>query len=135
MNLDQVISLEFKTLRRGMLIDDDVKLNENTRELKVVGRKSRVVKIKGELVSLDALEKAFSQICADLKLNEEFVITANLHERDENELVLIVEAKGSYLEWKKALDEFNNKGSAWISRVEFIEKFPRTRLGKISSSI
>lgn len=129
---DEEFSLELKTRGSGMIIDDQLRWNPKTKTLKVLGRKSRVVKVKGELVSLDALEDQLQRWIRKEKLKSEFILHSVTNERDENEMILIVEGMKDFLKWHQLLQEFNIKANGLhkISRLHFLKRFSRTSLGK-----
>lgn len=129
---DEEFSLELKTRDSMMLIDDQLRWNSKTKVLKVLGRKSRVIKVKGELISLDAMENQLQKWMSKENLKSDFILHSMTNKRDENEMILIVEGMSGFLRWHQLLKKFNLKASGLqkISRLHFVKKFSRTSLGK-----
>lgn len=139
---DGMFTLELKTRDGRLLIDDELVVDEDARTLKVLGRRTRVVKIKGELVSLDGVQAELEEFLAKdfpALSSTPCVIQALPHSREENELILLLELNPSaadFRAWKGALSAFNTitPGYKFIKRFEFIPLFERTALGKIKIS-
>lgn len=152
---DHRFSLELKKRSWGVLVDDRLEYDSKTRVIRVLGRKTRVVKIKGELVSLDEVQKELQTVKpsgswrgqwssqrkttgkeAKIALSGDFLVISSPHVRDENELILIVESKESYRDWLSLVNSYNTQKPSHkqISRVEFVDTFPRTALGKVRIS-
>lgn len=92
---------------------------------KFIGRKNRVVKILGELVSLEHIE---NQIQILFPKNSIVVVDVE-SERRGRELILIVEAS----EQSKTLDQINQNlsGLEKVAQVRLIDRFPLLASGKI----
>jgi len=145
-SLNGQFSLEWKSLERGLCVEDLLEIDTARKTLVTQGRKTSVVKVKGELISLDHLNLRLQKFL-ELKLSQieerghphfftGWVLIARPHSREENEVVLFVE-KGEngfqFQFWTSLLDEFNRdlKSYEQISRIEWISQIPRTELGKI----
>lgn len=81
-------------------------------------RKNRVVKILGELVSLDYVERAIQELFS----GDNIAVVDIPDERKGRELILFVESGNQ----SKTIEEVNQKLSAFerISQIHFIENFP-----------
>lgn len=110
-------------------LDDEI--NYDGGFLSVRGRKSELVKIKGETVSLLEIENILKDICLNKKINLDFYLTSRLHPRDENEIVLV--STTSAPEIKKALDIYNQSCLPFqrILNTEQVSHIERTELGKV----
>jgi O-succinylbenzoic acid--CoA ligase len=131
-----VFSLEQKNRgKHGLLLDDDLKVNEDLKSVEVLGRRSRVVKILGELVSLDAVQGELQKF-HHFPLGD-FTVIAAPHPRQENELVMMVEGHKNFQAWKALLEKYNARtpGYQRIHRLEMVSQFPRTALGKIKTAL
>lgn len=98
------------------------------RHLRFAGRADRVVKVLGELVSLEAVERALGAAGLD---PGSFVVVAVPEERRGRELVLVMEARGN--EVGRALDSYAARSApfARLGRIIPVAELPRSPLGKI----
>lgn len=104
---------------------------KNGNELCVVGRKDHMIKINGEKVSIATLNQIASDICCQLKIGDHFCISYKEDRRKGNTIVLVCEKP--YTNKEKFLSLFQSKvrGIEKISQIFFVEKIPRTALGKV----
>lgn len=95
------------------------------RHFRFFGRKNRVVKILGELVSLDRIEREIQELFSE----ENIAVVDIPDERRGRELILFVESG----EQNKTIEEVNQKlGSLErIGKVRYIKKFPLLNSGKV----
>lgn len=93
-------------------------------------RKSEMLKVKGELVSLQKIKKALEQIVSaeDKYL---FKVFAGLSDRDGAEVLLVVEAN-EFLKWEKVVKRVNEKLAPYerMNSIYFVDVIPRSQLGK-----
>ncbi len=121
---------EWKPLKEKKFLTEDVGktfLKNNSLHLKLFGRVGHTKKVKGVLVNGFSLNQAF-QSRFGMEVGE---ITLLPELRDEHEVVLISESQ-KIKEVLSAVGQFNklNSVSEKISKVYFLDKIPRTELGK-----
>lgn len=104
---------------------DRVELRQN--RLSPLGRSADTVKVLGELVSIEGLERSLPAA-----LIGKVVVLAIPHERNQNALIAVVEGEGDEREvamieqWNDSLPAFQQ-----MQRICHRESFPRTGAGKI----
>lgn len=107
--------------------------------LYIKGRQQDILKIKGELVNLNDLRKAFSKIFESHFNPSGFAIISQSHERNENELILIIDKNNLPLHqrenliFENILSEFNKTMLPFERIFTFVvvDSIERTELGKI----
>ena len=95
------------------------------------GRADSLVKIMGELVDVEAVERRFLDLAGDGVPEGKFAVVARLDERREHVLVAMFEkdvcgAKESFERYQKSAP-----GLERLDGMVFVESFPRSALGKI----
>lgn len=98
-------------------------------QLVLLGRETELVKIKGESVSLSAMNLLFEQFCLQKNILHQTVILAVPAERDGYSLCLVTEGELS----PSVLQEFNFTLLPFqkILRTVVVDTIPRTALGKV----
>ncbi|HAG90345.1 MAG TPA: hypothetical protein DCL41_00650 [Bdellovibrionales bacterium] len=141
---EKAFSLELFQRNGEVFVEDELIVDGKNRTLQALGRKDEVVKVKGELVSLNQLtSKLESYVARFFDGTLEFEICNFSHPRLENELVLFLEQKGlfemhpHFLKIQKLLKEFNSQQKPWerIVRVEWLPQFTRSPLGKVKKNL
>ncbi len=102
--------------------------------LKVFGRGSDFVKINGESVNLLALQKIAEEIREEMGIRENVLIEAITHARMGYGVHLVIEGSTPL---PHLIAAFNVRVMPYekIIHTAFIEKFPRTHLGKVKRSV
>jgi len=98
-----------------------------------LGRADSMVKVMGELVDLEAVEKRFLEIAGDRVSEKEFVVVALPDLRKEHVLVAVFEGEIN----GGCVEEYNGQVSG-IERLEdtfTVREFPRSSLGKVKRGI
>jgi o-succinylbenzoate---CoA ligase len=110
---------------------DCVKLESNM--IYPLGRADRLVKILGELVNPEAIEKQIVLISNGELTLENFIILTVPHERRGQLLVPVMEAPCDSAAIESLLASYSQTapGHAQLTAPHFIESFPRSELGKI----
>ncbi|MFT4547729.1 MAG: O-succinylbenzoic acid--CoA ligase [Verrucomicrobiales bacterium] len=108
--------------------DDLVELNGGV--LRFIGRNSSRVKVLGELVDLEALERAFA---SGLEKSADLALVAVPDARSEHAIVLIHTVANDRLAMAQSIAAFNTKmaGFERISRSLEVGALPRGSLGKL----
>lgn len=119
------------------LTEDRVALSGKS-DLALLGRVGDVVKVLGELVDLNAVEREVRSVTQQLKIDfNDVSVVANPEIRRGYELIVFLEGKLSALDQEfelqtiKALIDQRLTGVQRIAEVHVIDRFPRTPLGKI----
>jgi O-succinylbenzoic acid--CoA ligase len=114
----------FATEDRGAIVDG---------ELFVHGRISDMVKIKGELVDVEAIRRSFINLVPESEQNNYFLL-AKPDERSGHQLVLYVKSNSKAI--FEILVEKLNLSQAAFAQIKIVEltDLPRTALGKIVRS-
>lgn len=122
----------------GLQTSDQVKLQtDGTRTfLQFLNRSDNVIKILGELVSIESLEQRLTSVLPpDFP---PFAIVALPDPRSENRLVLVIETPPATipLDVSSVVAEFHSLSAPFerIDTIQTIPQFPRTELGKLSRS-
>lgn len=122
----------------GLQTSDHVRLRiDGTRTfLQFLSRNDNVIKILGELVSIESLEQRLSQL---LPLPfPPFAIVPKPDPRRENSLLLVIESPDPEPPPSLApiLADFHTKSAPFerIDEIKTLPRFPRTELGKLSRS-
>lgn len=105
------------------------------KEMIILGRKDRMVKITGELVNLKNLETILEKICFELNVGLEAALFPMMDERLGYSICLVIaEAYQDYGE--KIRQEFLKSVLPFeqIRSIRCVKEIPRTELGKISLS-
>ncbi len=108
-----------------------VETREGRQELKVQGRRGRVLKILGELVSMDRLEEVLQEVAA---LDAQRVtLHAAPHPRNGHEVVLVAEPTVDEERVERFIESFNLQVAPFerITRWVQIDQIPRGALGKV----
>jgi O-succinylbenzoic acid--CoA ligase len=114
----------------GLRTRDRVQLwDHGTRKfLRFVGRESSFVKVLGELVNLDELQRKADTLKDDAAT---VVIWPEPDARKETQLILIGECSTDHLEILRERFNGEARGFERISAVRSVPEIPRTTLGKI----
>lgn len=110
---------------------DRVKLSGN--KLRVLGRADSLVKVVGELVDVEVIEKRFMETCPGKLREGSFAVVTLPDARRENRLVAVFE--GEVLQ--DCIERYNKQtpGPERITECIAVAEFPRTTLGKIQRGI
>lgn len=112
---------------------DSVALEDGAKRLRWLGREDSMVKILGELVSLDALQAELETWLAGEGFANE-VAVVDLAEGRDRKLVLVVAGKIEDCEQLgRLVDRWNAErpGFKQLARVSSVEQLPRSSLGKL----
>lgn len=114
---------------QGWFTSDD-KVIVDGQKLQLLGRESELIKIKGESVSLFALNRAFEDFCLQKNIIKKMVIVSMPDERDGHSLCLVT-CDGPVS--PAVLQEFNAQRMPYerILSVKHVDHIPRTDLGKV----
>lgn len=112
--------------------EDRVKIGRGT--LRFLGRRDDLIKILGELVSLNVLEARLHSLVQDFQLSQEVVLIASPQLRSGFEIVLVfLESDYTAAQVEQLVESFNRDllPIQQVKRTHGVAKIPRTELGKI----
>ena len=116
----------------GWFQTEDVGRITHFGRLVVEGRAARVVKILGELVSLDRLDRLWEEVCGDAA-GGDAALSAVPDERRGFQIVLAVSGSWEAGRLERCRTAFDERVAAFerIQRIQRLNEIPRTALGKV----
>lgn len=133
LQLDSKGSLIIEHFEGNFITDDHLTLSEQETVLKVE-RAGSLIKILGELVSVDEINRSFAKNVKN-EYSQGWALLPIKHPRRGHHLWIVIEGspdeQGLY--WSELVGAWNQQvgGLKTIEGVRFVDEFPRSDLGKI----
>ena len=111
----------------------EVRESKGASELRVIGRVDDVVKILGEQVSMDLLNRVFKKVIAGSKETNDGYLLALPDERKGHRIVAALVASEDDSNARTSVDAYNTQAEAVgrIDEAKIINEIPRSTLGKV----